>query len=88
MLVQLAIRDIVLIDRLDLDFGAGLTGIVLEKGDEGAILWRFEADSTLETVMAAAGAMPPSGKRTMRAFTCGSVSAARRVWAISVTDRL
>ena len=40
------------------DFGAGLTGTVLEKGDEGAVLWRFAADGALETAMAAAGAMP------------------------------
>ena len=40
------------------DFGAGLTGIVLEKGDEGAVLWRFAADGALEAAMAAAGAMP------------------------------
>jgi len=43
-------------DRVD--FGAGLAGIVLERGDEGAILWRFEADGPLETAMSAAGAMP------------------------------
>ncbi len=40
------------------DFGAGLSGEVLEKGDEGAVLWRFSADGALETAMAAAGAMP------------------------------
>lgn len=43
-------------DRVD--FGAGLAGIVLEKADEGAVLWRFEADGSLETAMATAGAMP------------------------------
>ena len=43
-------------DRVD--FGAGLAGIVLEKADEGAVLWRFEADGPLETAMATAGAMP------------------------------
>lgn len=43
-------------DRVD--FGAGLAGIVLEKADEGAVLWRFEADGALETAMASAGAMP------------------------------
>jgi S-adenosylmethionine:tRNA ribosyltransferase-isomerase len=40
------------------DFGAGLTGDVLEKADEGAVLWRFSAQTSLETAMAAAGAMP------------------------------
>ncbi|OYU14928.1 MAG: tRNA preQ1(34) S-adenosylmethionine ribosyltransferase-isomerase QueA [Alphaproteobacteria bacterium PA4] len=40
------------------DFGAGLTGTVLERGDEGAVLWRFSADGMLETAMAAAGQMP------------------------------
>jgi S-adenosylmethionine:tRNA ribosyltransferase-isomerase len=40
------------------DFGAGLTGIVLERGDEGAVLWRFSALSDLGTAMATAGAMP------------------------------
>jgi S-adenosylmethionine:tRNA ribosyltransferase-isomerase len=40
------------------DFGAGLTGDVLEKADEGAVLWRFSAQTSLETAMATAGAMP------------------------------
>lgn len=40
------------------DFGAGLTGIVLEKADEGAVLWRFSAEGGLEMAMAAAGQMP------------------------------
>ena len=40
------------------DFGAGLTGEVLEKADEGAVLWRFSAQTSLETAMATAGAMP------------------------------
>ena len=41
-------------------FGAGLTGVALERGDEGAVLWRFEADSNgnLAAAMAAAGVMP------------------------------
>ncbi|NJC09889.1 S-adenosylmethionine:tRNA ribosyltransferase-isomerase [Polymorphobacter fuscus] len=43
-------------DRVD--FGAGLAGTVLERNDEGAILWRFTADAPLDTAMAAAGAMP------------------------------
>jgi len=40
------------------DFGAGLSGEVLEKADEGAVLWRFSADGPIATAMAAAGAMP------------------------------
>ena len=46
--------------RIDdrVDFGHGLTGNVLERGEDGAILWRFEAQSPLDTAMAAAGAMP------------------------------
>ena len=40
------------------DFGAGLSGDVLEKADEGAVLWRFSAQTNLETAMATAGAMP------------------------------
>jgi S-adenosylmethionine:tRNA ribosyltransferase-isomerase len=43
-------------DRVD--FGAGLVGEVVERGDDGAVLWRFSAETTLETAMAAAGAMP------------------------------
>ena len=39
------------------DFGSNLTGLVLERGDEGAILWRFAADD-LPTAMREAGAMP------------------------------
>ena len=49
-------RRLRLADRVD--FGAGLAGNVLEKADEGAVLWRFEADGPLETAMAAVGAMP------------------------------
>ncbi len=40
------------------DFGAGLSGAVLERGDEGAVLWRFFADGALEAAMTAAGEMP------------------------------
>ena len=40
------------------DFGAGLSGEVLEKADEGAVLWRFSALGPLEAAMAAAGQMP------------------------------
>ena len=38
MLVQLAIRDIVLIDRLELDFGSGLTVLTGETGAGKSIL--------------------------------------------------
>ena len=38
MLVQLAIRDIVLIDRLDLEFGRGLTVLTGETGAGKSIL--------------------------------------------------
>jgi S-adenosylmethionine:tRNA ribosyltransferase-isomerase len=40
------------------DFGSGLVGIAVERGDEGAVLWRFEAEGDLGAAMAAAGAMP------------------------------
>ena len=40
------------------DFGARLTGEVLERGDEGAVLWRFSAQGPLAAAMTAAGAMP------------------------------
>ena len=40
------------------DFGSGLTGTVLERGDDGAILWRFAAQTNLATAMERAGAMP------------------------------
>jgi S-adenosylmethionine:tRNA ribosyltransferase-isomerase len=39
------------------DFGSNLMGQVLERGDEGAILWRFSADD-LAIAMRDAGAMP------------------------------
>ncbi len=42
-------------DRVD--FGHGLSGIAIERGDEGAILWRFEAED-LPEAMTAAGVMP------------------------------
>ena len=38
MLVQLAIRDIVLIDRLDLEFGSGLTVLTGETGAGKSVL--------------------------------------------------
>jgi S-adenosylmethionine:tRNA ribosyltransferase-isomerase len=44
------------------DFGRGLislTGIVIEKGQDGGILWQFEtADQTLEAALQAVGHMP------------------------------
>jgi S-adenosylmethionine:tRNA ribosyltransferase-isomerase len=40
------------------DFGCGLTGKVVERSDEGAVLWHFAADGPLDAAMAAAGAMP------------------------------
>ena len=43
-------------DRVD--FGAGLTGLALERGDEGALRWRFECDGPLEVALAKAGEMP------------------------------
>lgn len=39
-------------------FGAGLFGTVEEIGFEGAVLWRFEADSGVQAAMMVAGAMP------------------------------
>ena len=42
-------------DRID--FGAGLAGVVVEKADDGAVLWRFDA-ADLPAAMAAAGVMP------------------------------
>lgn len=43
-------------DRVD--FGAGLAGTVESKGDDGSVLWRFEADVPLEQALAEAGTMP------------------------------
>jgi S-adenosylmethionine:tRNA ribosyltransferase-isomerase len=40
------------------DFGAGLTGTVLEKNAEGAVRWRFHCDGPLEAALARAGDMP------------------------------
>ncbi len=40
------------------DFGAGLKGLAIERGDEGAVLWRFSADGPLDIAMLAAGQMP------------------------------
>ncbi len=40
------------------DFGAGVSGLAVERGDDGAILWRFSADGPLDTAMAVAGEMP------------------------------
>lgn len=43
-------------DRVD--FGAGLEGIVADKGADGSVLWRFECDGPLEAALHAAGTMP------------------------------
>lgn len=43
-------------DRVD--FGAGLSGTVEDKGEDGSLLWRFEADVPLEQALAEAGTMP------------------------------
>lgn len=43
-------------DRVD--FGAGLEGVVSDKGADGSILWRFECDGPLEVALHAAGTMP------------------------------
>jgi S-adenosylmethionine:tRNA ribosyltransferase-isomerase len=43
-------------DRVD--FGAGLAGIVEDRGADGSILWRFEAAVPLEAALAEAGTMP------------------------------
>jgi len=43
-------------DRVD--FGAGLWGHVVERGDDGAVLWQFDADGDTAAAMASAGAMP------------------------------
>jgi len=43
-------------DRVD--FGAGLGGVVEDRGDDGSILWRFEAEVPLEQALAEAGTMP------------------------------
>jgi S-adenosylmethionine:tRNA ribosyltransferase-isomerase len=54
-------RKLKLGDRIDFSRGAAgaLTGIVLEKGAEGGVLWQFETDgSPLETVLQAVGHMP------------------------------
>ncbi|TRW17796.1 tRNA preQ1(34) S-adenosylmethionine ribosyltransferase-isomerase QueA [Glacieibacterium frigidum] len=40
------------------DFGHGLSGKVLEKADDGAILWEFAASVPFEIALAAAGVMP------------------------------
>jgi S-adenosylmethionine:tRNA ribosyltransferase-isomerase len=40
------------------DFGAGVSGVAIERADEGAVLWRFEAEGPIEAAMAAAGEMP------------------------------
>jgi S-adenosylmethionine:tRNA ribosyltransferase-isomerase len=40
------------------DFGHGLNGTVVEKADDGALLWDFAADAPFEVALAAAGVMP------------------------------
>jgi S-adenosylmethionine:tRNA ribosyltransferase-isomerase len=43
-------------DRVD--FGAGLEGVVSDKGADGSVLWRFECEGPLEAALHAAGTMP------------------------------
>ena len=72
------------------DFGAGLTGEVEARDDDGAVLWRFAAAQPLEAALAEAGVMPLppyiAGKRaadaqdladyqTIYAKTSGAVAA-------------
>jgi S-adenosylmethionine:tRNA ribosyltransferase-isomerase len=40
------------------DFGAGLSGTVLEKNAEGAVRWRFTCEGPLEVALGKAGEMP------------------------------
>ena len=40
------------------DFGAGLSGIVADKRDDGSVLWRFECDGPLEAALHVVGTMP------------------------------
>jgi S-adenosylmethionine:tRNA ribosyltransferase-isomerase len=40
------------------DFGAGLSGTVLEKNAEGAVRWRFACEGPLEVALGKAGEMP------------------------------
>ncbi|KPF64153.1 S-adenosylmethionine:tRNA ribosyltransferase-isomerase [alpha proteobacterium AAP81b] len=40
------------------DFGAGLTGRVVEKAEDGSVLWRFTADAPIEVALTRAGVMP------------------------------
>lgn len=40
------------------DFGHGLSGQVLDKADDGAVLWEFAADVPFEAALAATGVMP------------------------------
>ena len=40
------------------DFGGGLSGHVVEKADDGAVLWDFAAAVPFEVALAAAGTMP------------------------------
>ena len=42
----------------NVDFGAGLTGRVEARDDDGTILWHFTADQPLESALAATGVMP------------------------------
>ena len=43
-------------DRID--FGAGLTGVVEARADDGAIRWRFDSALPFDAALAAAGQMP------------------------------
>ena len=61
MLVQLAIRDIVLIDRLDLDFGRGLTVLTGETGAGKSIL--LDASPSRSAVAATALWCAPASRK-------------------------
>ncbi len=39
-------------------FGAALAGVVMDRGEDGSILWHFECEGPLEAALHAAGTMP------------------------------
>lgn len=67
-------------DRID--FGAGLSGLVQARGDDGSVRWRFDSALPFDEALAAAGSMPlPPYISSRRAVDAQDLSDYQTVYA-------